>query len=66
MQPFRPLFLRKDSRDIVREMRADMDRLNERKAEIARAIIESRARLADTREILKRIDAALVRFNGLR
>jgi hypothetical protein len=50
---------------MVRETRADMARLKERKAEFKRTITKSRARLSDTQAILKGIDAALVRFNAL-
>jgi hypothetical protein len=42
-----------------------MERLRERKAALDRAIAKSRAGLADTQQILKRIDAAVARFNAL-
>lgn len=66
MQSFRAPFLYWRQAHIVRETLADMGLLEQRHAEIRRAIIENRARLAGTRDILQRIDAALARFNCLR
>jgi hypothetical protein len=65
MRPFRPPLLREDARYYIREARAETERVERCHAEIKRAILESQARLAETREILVLIDAALARFNGL-
>lgn len=66
MQPFRPPLLRKDTADIVRETLGEIERLERGHAEIEQTILQSRARLAETRETLTRLDAAIGRFNTLR
>ena len=63
MQPFRTPLPREDTRYHIREARADIEWGH---AEVKRAILKSRARLAETRKLLMRIDAAIARFNALR
>lgn len=66
MQPFRSSLLREETRSHISETRADIEWLERCHADIKRAILKSRARLAETREILMRIDTAIARFNDLR
>ncbi len=63
MQQFRPPLFRKDTEEIIRESLGDLERLQRRQAEIQCVVAQSKARLADTREILTRMDAALSRLN---
>ena len=63
MQPVRPPLLRKDTEDLVRESIDSIQRLKQRQDGIYRAIAGSKARLADTRDLLQRMDVALARLN---
>jgi hypothetical protein len=48
---------------LVRESNDGIQRVRQRQADIDRAIAGSKARLADTRDLLLRMDAALARLN---
>ncbi len=63
MQPFWGQLLRVNGEELVRQSVAEIERIKQRQSEIICVIAQSKARVADTREILRRMDAALARLN---
>ncbi len=62
MQP-RPPLLPMEGEELFRQSAADVERMKQREYEIRRVIAQSSARVAETREILSRMDVALARLN---